>query len=293
MVSDVAEQAENPRTRTRRLRAMARVALPQEHGAWVMFLGPLLIGLVAGGRLTVASSYLVVAAAAGFLWRQPVTMLAKVHGGRRPATEGPAAWRWMILYGSIAVLHVIGLVLRGHASLLYLALPAVPVLLWHLALVSRRAERGHVVLDVLAAGVLALSAPAGMWIGRGGADPRGWILWLLVWAGSSSAILTTVLQLEQKRWPAVPGRAARLRAGRAALACAGGGALASLGLGLIGVISPWVSVPFLLLLAEALRCTLRPALGIRPRRIGMRQLLVSSVFTVLLAWAWIQPAAVS
>jgi hypothetical protein len=59
------------------------IALPTDHGAWVFLLSPLLIGLYAGGRFTLASGALVVAALAAFLLRQPVTILIKVVIGVR------------------------------------------------------------------------------------------------------------------------------------------------------------------------------------------------------------------
>jgi hypothetical protein len=59
------------------------VALPADHGSWVFLCSPLLIGLAAGGRWTVVSVYLVVAALAGFLIRQPLTIAVKIYSGRR------------------------------------------------------------------------------------------------------------------------------------------------------------------------------------------------------------------
>jgi hypothetical protein len=60
------------------------VALPSDHGSWVFLFSPLLIGLFAGGSWSMATLYLIVAAAAAFLIRQPTTMAVKIHSGRRP-----------------------------------------------------------------------------------------------------------------------------------------------------------------------------------------------------------------
>jgi len=59
------------------------VALPADHGSWVFLLSPLVIGLFAGGRWTTPCLYLIVAALAGFLIRQPLTLAVKVRSGRR------------------------------------------------------------------------------------------------------------------------------------------------------------------------------------------------------------------
>ena len=65
-----------------------QIALPQDHGSWVFLLSPLLIGLFAGGWVS-ASAYLVLAAMAAFLIRQPVTMLVKIYSHRRPRRRPP------------------------------------------------------------------------------------------------------------------------------------------------------------------------------------------------------------
>ena len=51
-----------------------QIFIPQDHGSWVFIFSPLLIGLFAGGRFTIESVYLVIAAVCAFLIRQPVTM---------------------------------------------------------------------------------------------------------------------------------------------------------------------------------------------------------------------------
>src|SRR5512139_2199004 len=97
------------------------IALPGEHGSWVFMLSPLLIGLFAGGAFTIASMYLVIAAMAAFLIRQPVTIAIKSYSGRRSRRDLPAARFWMLVYGVIGLLALAGLVALGYASLLILA----------------------------------------------------------------------------------------------------------------------------------------------------------------------------
>jgi len=53
------------------------IALPSDHGSWVFLFCPLLIGLFAGGRWTVASLCLIIAALAAFLLRQPLSIVEK------------------------------------------------------------------------------------------------------------------------------------------------------------------------------------------------------------------------
>lgn len=264
-----------------------RIAVPNEHGAWVLMLAPLLIGLWAGGTFRLASTYLIVASLAGFFMRQPITAVAKVRAGRRPATDLRAAWTWILVYGGIAALHVVGLVLRGFGDILYLAIPAVPVAIWHAWLVMHRAERRQILMEVLASGVLALSAPAAMWIGLGERAPIGWLLWVLVWGCSVSAILCTYMRLTQRTWKTSPtDLRERLHAGRLAM-------LVPLALCVVVLLLAGseelplaLLTPFAILLAEAVWGALHPGVGWRPRQIGMRQLVVSVLVTAAFIATW-------
>ena len=263
-----------------------RVAIPQEHGAWALFLCPLVIGMAAGGRWHVASAYLGVAALAAFFMRQPLMALAKVRAGRRPATDLPAAWFWLAVYGTVAGLHVVGLTLRGFGYVLHLAVPGAIVAVWHLALVMRRAERRQRLLEILAVGGLALSAPAGMWVGRAAYEPRGWLLWALLWSALASTILHAHLLLAQRARPAPPQWAVRLRDARAPLGLALVNLVVVLALAATGGVSAWLVASYALLVGEALRGALRPAEGARPKRIGLWQLAVLVAFTALFIVGW-------
>jgi hypothetical protein len=234
----------------------------------------------------VTSSYLVVAALAGFLIRQPITVWIKARSGRGNPRDVPAARLWIAVYAAVALVHVVGLVLRGHAYLLYLAIPGAVVFAWHLALIARRAERRQVLLEVVAAAVLALAAPAAYWVGVGRADPLGWWLLGLVWAQSAASILYAYLRLSQRANRGTPSLATRLRRGERPLAFAVLNLSFVSALSLARVLPPGLFVPYLLQAAETVYGTVVPAAGWMPRRIGMRQLLVSVLFTVAFAVTW-------
>ncbi len=262
------------------------IAVPGDHGSWVFLLSPLLIGLFAGGRWTPATLPLIVALLAAFLIRQPIIIAAKAYSGRRPRDELPAARFWMIVYGLVGMLAVVGLVALGFDTLLNLAIPAVPVFAWHLHLITRRAERKQIGVEVVASGVLALAAPAGMWIGIGAADPRGWILWALCWLQSAASIVHTYLRLEQRELSAVPDMPTRFRMARRALLYTGFNLAATVSLALTGFLPPLIFIPFALQFAETVWGALRPAVGARPTAIGVRQLIVSTLFTILFILFW-------
>jgi len=175
-----------------------QIFLPQDHGAWVFIFSPLLVGLFAGGRFTLASFGLVVTAITAFLVRQPITILVKAYAGRRARSDLRAARVWIALYGVLILLALIVLVRAGFGYLLLLAVPGAPVFIWHLWLVSRREERRQANIEILATGVLSLAAPAAYWVGREGYDPAGWWLWILVWSQSAASIVYAYLRLEQR-----------------------------------------------------------------------------------------------
>jgi len=255
-----------------------QIALPPEHGAWAFLLAPLLIGIAAGGRLRVPTVYLVVAALCAFLVRQPITLGLKALTGRRSREILPAVARWIAVYGALGLLHVLGLVLRGFGYVLWLALPGIPVFVWHLLLIGRRAQRRQWLVELVGAGVLALVAPAGYWIGLGRADPVGWWLWALTWSQSVSWIFFAYLRLSQRegrdgwRWPAVASALLPLT-------------LAA-GLGLAGIVAAGLWAALLVQLLETLHGVIRPAVGAKPRAIGYRQLGVSAIQTFLFMLLW-------
>ena len=268
------------------------IALPQDHGSWVFILSPLLIGLFAGGNFSPASINLVIAAMSAFLLRQPVSIAVKAYAGRRPRTDLPAARFWMLIYGTILLLAIVGLVAEGYFYILYLAVPGIPVFAWHLYLVSKRAERKQAGVEILATGALSLVAPAAYWIGKGGYDPLGWALWLLTWLQSAASIVYAYLRLEQRtsspkgKQDQVPERSEMWNMGKRALQYTSFNLMLSLALGWSDWLPRWIFVPFLVQWFETLWGITHPATGWKPTVIGVRQLIVSTIFTVLFIITW-------
>jgi len=262
------------------------IALPTDHGSWVFLLSPLLIGLFAGGRWTPAVVPLVVAALAAFLLRQPVTIAVKAYSGRRSRSDLPAARFWILIYGLIGLLAVAILFALGFWYLLVLALPAAPVFGWHLSLVARREERRQIGVEIVGSGVLALAAPAALWVAFGHADPRGWWLFALTWFQSAASIVHAYLRLEQRELVIAPELPMRLKMARRALLYTTFNLLAVIAFSLTGYLPLLLPLPYALQWAETVWGTLRPAVGVRPTLIGVRQLIVSSLFTFLFILTW-------
>lgn len=263
-----------------------QIALPQDHGSWVFLLSPLLIGLFTADTISFASIILVFAALAGFLIRQPITLLIKISSGRRNKRDRPAALFWTLVYTLAGGLAVLALVLLGYTVILVLAVPGILVFAWHLYLVSQRNERRQIGVEIVASGVLALAAPAAYWIGMNGYDSAGWWLFLLSWFQSAASIVYAYLRLEQRTLPALPDSSVRFRLGQRAILYTSFNFFMVLIFALLGILPTLLPVPFALQWLETIWGTMNPAIGVKPTRIGMRQLIVSSLFTLLFILTW-------
>ena len=262
-----------------------QIALPQDHGSWVFIFSPLLIGIFAGGNFSFATFYLILAAMSAFLIRQPMTVIVKAYSGRRPKSDLAAARFWVLIYGSIAALALLGLILQNFSFLLILAIPGIPVFAWHLWLVSQRAERKQAGIEVIATGVLSLVAPAAYWVGVGSYDPLGWWLFLWAWLQSAASIVYAYLRLEQRELKqdqaAVMSGSEKWALGKRAFLYTSFNLGASLIRGWVNLVSPFIFIPFLVQWLETIWGITHPAAGWKPVRIGVRQLIVSMLWTIL------------
>jgi len=261
-------------------------AVPNEHGSWVFLFSPLLTGMILGRAWTVEGWLLAVTALSGFMLRQPVTLLVKVASRRRPKSDLPAALFWVGIYALIAAGAFALLAVRGYAYLAYLAIPVLITLAWHLWLVSRRNERRQAGVEIVASGTLALTAPAAYWIGVGEISSTGWWLWGLFWLQAASSIVYAYLRLEQRGWKTAPDLRARLFASRRALLYTSGALAVVLLASLSGILPKWLFLAYSVQWIESLWGAANPAVGVKPTRIGIRQLIVSVIFMVVFLITW-------
>ena len=263
-----------------------QIAIPQDHGSWVFILTPLIIGFVLSGQFHTPAIYLLVAALAAFFIRQPVTIAVKAYAGRRPRTDLPATRFWMVIYGFIALLMLVGLGMRGYLDVVFLAIPGFAIFGWHLYLVSKRDERKQAGLEVVASGALALAAPAAYWIGRGSYEPLGWALWLLIWFQSAASIVHAYMRLEHRKQTQIPGRPAQLQMAKRALMYTSFNLLVSILLGFFSILPAYLFVAYLPQWLETQWWTFHPDIKAKPVAIGMRQTAVSTLYIVLFLIFW-------
>ena len=262
------------------------IAVPQDHGSWVFILSPLLIGIFAGKSFTYATFNLIVAAMAAFMLRQPATVLIKIFSRRRSRDDLGSAAFWMSIYGVILLLALTALILEGFGYIIYLAVPGIPVFAWHLWLVSKREERRQVNVEIIATGVLSLSAPAAYWVGVGEYDAYGWWLWILVWVQTAASIVHAYLRLSQREQAKDPEGRAKWKMGWRAALYTSFNLASVLTLSLVAVIPSFLFIPYLVQWLETMWGITHPATGWKPTRIGIRQLMVSILWTALFIIFW-------
>ncbi len=265
------------------------IALPTDHGSWVFILSPLLIGIFSSAEWNRATTFLVVAVMAAFLIRQPITVATKAYSGRRSRRDLPAARFWIIVYSLPILLATLSLIRLGYGYILILAIPGIPVFVWHLYLVSKRQERKKPGIEIIGSGVLALSAPAAYWVGVGAAEPTGWWLFLLTWLQSAASIVYAYLRLAQRDLVQLPPVRERLKMARRALLYTSFNFLFAALLAWTAVLPALIWLPFGIQWLESLWGSYHPAIGVKPTRIGIRQLIVSTIFTLTFILTWHLP----
>jgi len=264
-----------------------RYLLPSEHGAWTWWIGPLLIGLAAARCPGWDSAILTLAACASFLLHQPASVAVKALAGRRPRSDLEPALFWVLVYAAIALAAVAALFLRGHHKFVLLIVVGLPFFSWHLFLIYRKSERRQIAHQMVGTGVLALWAPAAFWVGGGRQYPEPWILWLLVWFQSMGAVANVYLHLEQKGWPSAVPLKQRLRAGSRTLGLHGVACAMAVLFVAAGFAPPATLLAFSITLVAAVNGVIRPMAGARPRTIGIRQLVVTILFTAVMLAAYL------
>ena len=263
-----------------------QIAIPQDHGSWVFILSPLFVGIFAGGNFNNATLSLFIGVMSAFMIRQPMTIYVKATSGRRPKSDlGPARF-WLLIYGSICALAFITLILQGFCFVLFLAIPVVPVFAWHLWLISQRNERKQPGVEIIATGVLSLAAPAAYWVALGGYNPLGWWLWIWTWLQSAASIVYAYLRLEQRGLKTRPESRELWMMGKRALIYTSFNLFASLMLGWANIAPQLIFIPFLLQWFETLWGITHPAIGWKPTCIGIRQFIVSTLWTILFIICW-------
>lgn len=260
--------------------------LPPEHGGWFLLLGPFLFGMLAAAQANADLFALFFFALSSYIARHPLTLLVKALSGRRAKSDVQPALLALNVVGWLAALLLGILIWRGYAFLLWLGIPAGMVLAWQLWLVTQREER-QIGIELVGAGMLALTAPAAYWVSVGAMTATGWWLWLLAWLYAASSIVYVYLRLKQRRIKEMPSRSEQWRDGRRTLLYIGAATALTGALALLQFVPPFTPLPFAFALAHYQYGIRHPCVGVKPFRIGAEQSLATLAFYILLGLVYL------
>lgn len=260
-------------------------ALPNEHGAWALWLGPFLAGWGAAGRTGPPLVWTFLAILFVFMARHPMTLLVRALSGRRRREDARPAALWTSIYLTTAAAWAGVLIAQGFARLLLLALPAIPLLFRQMMLVARKEER-RMGIELAGAGVLALAAPAAHIAATGQWSLTALMLWLLLWLYAAVSVVYVHMRLAQRRLAEVPDPSERIAIGSTAMrAAAAALVVAALG-ALTRQVPPLTPLPFILLQLQVISGTLRPAIGYKVKRVGFSQVGATVAFVALIVFSY-------
>ncbi len=261
-----------------------RLVIPAEHGSWSWLLVPFFVGVLVAGVWNLPVTLVLFGGLAGFLMRQPVSAWLRVRSGRGRKTDGPLAAIWAAGFGVIAVLSLIGLVVAGRATLLWLLTPmALLMVLYLLAARQRRASTRTLWMELAGAASLAGSAPAAVVAATGLIDPLAWLLWALMAGQNVLGVLYVRLRIADTHQRTVNRMPVFLATMAAHI-----GILALVFIGALATVVPWLAVvPFAGLLLRAAWATYRPRPVANIRRFGFSEIGVEVMGGLLVAAGWL------
>ena len=178
----------------------SEIPFPREHGGWAIFLIPLVIGTVLGGRFTAATVLFVFAALFSFAARAPlVGLVLDTPGGKASGVNHRNLFIWLFIYVGISFLFCFPLLSFYRRPLLILigggALSFLPFHLWAVRRRRDRALSNH----LLAALGLTLTAPGAYYVAAGVLDSRALILWILNAAFFGSEVCYVQMRVQSLR----------------------------------------------------------------------------------------------
>jgi hypothetical protein len=262
------------------------IALPQQHGSWVLWLGPYITGLGIGGFLRPGVLWLSIASLGAFLALQPLTVLVKALSGRRTRDDITPALFWLVLYSVLIATGALGLIITGNAFVLLLGALALPAVAWQLWLVTRKAERHALWAEVAGTSALALAAPAALWVGAGFSVMGVW-LWLLCALQAGASIAHVYVLLAYRRMAVAPARAQRWPLARLSVVWHAVNVAIVVVLAALGQVPAFATFAFIVMLAESIYGDLlKPCIGAKPASIGVRQVFVALIFALLMITAY-------
>ncbi len=269
------------------------ILLPHEHGAWAMFLVPLVIGLALGFRHSALNNsthtgivvlVFLITAFGFFLVRYPLMLLVKTQN-----PKGERNWvLWIGVYGAMALLGGVTLLsITQIWSLVFIGLIGGGVLGVHLWLAMRRLEMS-VLGEWTAIAGATLAAPGGYVFFAGAWNITAVMLYalnLLYFGGTVYYIKFKVREQPRMTTPASNWRA-RLLAARAPILYTIIALIIVGILAMLGWLSAFAILAMLIPLPKVLIGALERPTRVNLPRLGVIEIAHSLAFMLLMMWAF-------
>lgn len=264
------------------------VPLPKEHGSWVMFSFPFLIGTLVAQQFPARLLLLAVAALGFYLMRYPLATLVKTR--KRPSPARKELWIWAAVYAALAA--VFGVATAALFSLWWL-LPmgafGGALVAFNLWLVMRRQEMSAIG-ELSGIVGLAMGAPMAYYTATGTLDGKAWLLWLICGLYFGGTVFYVKLKVRQQPRQSSPEQlSARLRAGKASLLYHTTALAVATVLSALKITPPWLPMAFIPVVAKAWvgawQWQDRKTLNLK--RIGLVELAHSTIFALVVVFIFL------
>ena len=258
--------------------------LPREHGAWAMFVVPLLVGAGASGKWNVNLLPLALTVSGFFLLRYPLMLAVK----SRAFDTRREAVRWSLIYAVLTAISGVWLLLASQLWLL-LSIGALGLvtLTIYLLLAARRAEMSTAGEWLGIAG-LALGAPAAYLVATRVLDSTAVVVYLLNVLFFGGTVLYIKFKVREQPHAVAPtaNRLQKLWAGRSTILYH---ALVSVGVALLaanGIVPTLVAAAFVLPMCKVVQGVFTRPNRLNIPRLGLIELTITAAFTFIVLVAY-------
>jgi hypothetical protein len=141
-------------------------------------------------------------------------------------------------------------------------------------------------MDLAAAAVLSLTGPGTYWVAGGDQSQTAFTLWLAAALQSSASIVHIFLRLRQRRLPSMPSQGRRWAMAMPSLVHHVLNVVIVIFLVWHGWAHALLVLAMALTLAEGIQAAACPPVGKMPVQVGVRQLIVSTIYFLLAAVAF-------
>jgi hypothetical protein len=258
--------------------------LPREHGAWAMFVAPLLVGIGAAGIVNFELALFVLTAFGFFLLRYPLMLAIK----SRSNTARVTAWQWSAVYGALTVVAGTALLLTSQLwSLIPIGLAGFISLVVYLWYAAHRAEMTTMGEWVGIAG-LVLASPGAYLVATHRLDATAWALYFLNVLYFGGTVFYVKFRVrEQPRLAKAPTDwRLRLWAGRITLLYHFLAIGTVVLFALLGLVPALVPLAFILPMCKTIGAVLSLPARLNMRRLGFVELGLTTLFALVVLLAY-------